>query len=163
MSKKHHKKKDRLLRQARSETLTEAPEIEAKPEQEPEVGIGSGTMTVDAITSQLAIMADDARSFLHEPQEPEDCIWLADIEACEAATAILSALQDEGIEDPEALRDMIFDYRLLGEQYKRMHQKFNIPSQPERIGNQVFCPTCGKQLQHFWKHCAECGERISRK
>ena len=36
MSKKHHKKKDRLLRQARSETLTEAPEIEAKPEQKPE-------------------------------------------------------------------------------------------------------------------------------
>ena len=164
MSKKHRKKKDRLLIQVRMETPPAYPAYKEAPEEpEPEIGIGSETMTVDAIVSQLASLKDNARSFLHTPQEPDDNIWLADIEACEAATAILSALQDEGIEDPEALKDMIFDYRLLSEQYKKLHQKFNIPSQPKHEGNRELCPTCGRQLSSFWKHCPECGERISRR
>lgn len=51
------------------------------------------TLSIDAILAQLASMKDNALSFMVK-KEDADPIWAADVAACEAATAILSALQD---------------------------------------------------------------------
>ena len=178
MSKRHHRKTNALLRQVRmeapldySDMLPEDPDAEPEREPEPETALGAKAMTIDAIAEQLdsikKLFAAKIRTELDGPNEFLNTkvheLWNTDIQALEAAAVILDALRDEQIEDAEALRDMIFDYRLLGEQFKRMHRKFNIPTPPQRIGGYDFCPTCEKPIQSSWLFCTRCGERISRR
>lgn len=80
-------------------------------------------MSIDAILAQLASMKDNAKASIGDVDPEGDEIWRQDIAACEAATAILSALQDEGIKDPEQVRDLIHDYNALAAQYQNLHQK----------------------------------------
>lgn len=105
----------------------------------PEARSGMG---LDAILAQLASLKDNSRSFIvPEPDDPEiQEIWKADVEACEAATAILSALQDEGIKDPEEVQDLIADYNALAQQYQTLHRKFEAGDRPERLGASYICP-----------------------
>lgn len=123
-------------------------------------------LSIDAILTQLASMKDNALSFIvPEPTDPEaQEIWKADVEACEAATAILSALQDEGIRDPEEVLDLIHDYRALAEQYRTMHQHYIEQAKPERIGSfpvTVVCPKCHRQVRPVnSNYCGHCGKRL---
>lgn len=84
-------------------------------------------MSLDAIMEQLSDLKDIATSL----QTPMDGDRVA---ACEAATDILNALQDEGIKDPEQVRDLIHDYNALAEQYRKMHQRYEEPAQVLRLG-----------------------------
>lgn len=119
-------------------------------------------MAIDDILEQLASMKDNARSFL-DPAEPDSeyqDVWQADIRACEAATDILSALRDEGISDPEEVRDVIHDYNALAKQYQEMHRKYETPAKPERQGGAFICPECHRQIRGSPKHCTNCGKRL---
>ena len=90
-------------------------------------------------------------------------IWKADVEACEA-TAILSALQDEGIKDPEEVRDLIHDYNALAQQYQALHKKHEEPATVLRIGGGTraayLCPDCRSQSRPGNAYCWNCGKRL---
>ena len=118
-------------------------------------------LSIDAILAQLASMKDNALSFIVEKEEA-DPVWAADVAACEAATAILSTLQDEGIRDPEQVRDLVHDYKALAEQYQKMHQHYEKPEKPIQLGAAYICPNCKKQLrQTNAGHCWACGKRLN--
>ena len=112
-------------------------------------------MSLDAIMEQLSDLKDIATSL----QTPMDGDRVA---ACEAATDILNALQDEGIKDPEQVRDLIHDYNALAEQYQKMHQHYEKPEKPIQLGAANICPNCKKQLrQTNAGHCWACGKRLN--
>lgn len=80
--------------------------------------------------------------------------------ACEAATAILSALQDEGIKDPDGVRDLVHDYNALAEQYRKMHQHYEEPAKLNLVGSAYICPKCHRHTYYHSKYCWNCGKRI---
>lgn len=120
-------------------------------------------LSIDAILAQLASMKDNALSFIVEKEEA-DPVWTADVAACEAATAILSALQDEGIKDPEQVRDLVHDYKALAEQYQKMHQQYEEPAKVLRLGGGAraacLCPKCRNQSRPGNTYCWNCGKRL---
>ena len=121
-------------------------------------------LNIDAILAQLASMKDNALSFMVK-KEDADPIWAADVAACEAATAILSALQDEGVRTPEEVRDLVHDYKALAEQYRKMHQKYEEPKTVQRIGGAgaraaCLCPDCRSQSRPGNAYCWNCGKRL---
>lgn len=111
-------------------------------------------MSLDAIMEQLSDLKDIATSL----QTPIDGDRVA---ACEAATDILNALQDEGIKDPEQVRDLIHDYNAMAEQYQSLHQKYEVEGKPVRLGNTFICPACNRQIRQLYAaHCWSCGKRL---
>ena len=114
-------------------------------------------MSLDAIMEQLSDLKDIATSL----QTPMDGDRVA---ACEAATDILNALQDEGIKDPEQVRDLIHDYNALAEQYQKMHQRYEEPAQVLRLGGGAraacLCPECHNQSRPGNAYCWNCGKRL---
>ena len=111
-------------------------------------------MSLDAIMEQLSDLKDIATSL----QTPMDGDRVA---ACEAATDILTALQDEGINDHEQVRDLIHDYNALAEQYQSLHQKYEVEDKPVRLGNTFICPACNRQIRQLYAaHCWSCGKRL---
>ena len=111
-------------------------------------------MSLDAIMEQLSDLKDIATSL----QTPMDGDRVA---ACEAATDILNALQDEGIKDPEQVRDLIHDYNAMAEQYQSLHQKYEVEGKPVRLGNTFICPACNRQIRQLYAaHCWSCGKRL---
>lgn len=116
-------------------------------------------LSIDAILAQLASMKDNALSFIVEKEEP-DPVWAADVAACEAATDILSALQDEGIRDPEQVRDLVHDYKALAEQYQKMHQQHEVPQHPRKIGTAYICPVCNRPSRPGNAYCWNCGKPL---
>lgn len=121
-------------------------------------------LSVDAILAQLAGMRDSSKSFIDGTDDEADGIWMADVAACEAATAILSALQDEGIKDPEQVRDLVHDYKALAEQYQKMHQQYEEPAKVLRLGGGAraacLCPKCRNQSRPGNAYCWNCGKRL---
>ena len=111
-------------------------------------------MSLDAIMEQLSDLKDIATSL----QTPMDGDRVA---ACEAATDILNALQDEGIKDPEQVRDLIHDYNAMAAQYQNLHQKYEVEEKPVRLGNTFICPACNRQIRQLYAaHCWSCGKRL---
>lgn len=120
---------------------------------------------IDAVLAQLASLKDNSKSFIDGTDPEADSIWVTDVAACEAATAILSALQDEGIKDPEGVRDLVHDYKALAEQYRKMHQKYEEPKTVLRIGGAgaraaCLCPDCRSQSRPGNAYCWNCGKRL---
>ena len=117
-------------------------------------------MSLDAIMEQLSDLKDIAASLQTPRDGPEPTA--SRLAACEAATDILNALQDEGIKDPEQVRDLIHDYNALAEQYQKMHQHYEKPEKPIQLGAAYICPNCKKQLrQTNAGHCWACGKRLN--
>ena len=87
-------------------------------------------------------------------------INLETIDAIEAVSNILQILQDEGISDAEALKDMMYDYHGLAKQYQVMHQRYETASQAVNTGNSYFCPSCKYRLYLGNEYCARCGKKI---
>lgn len=121
------------------------------------------TLSIDAILAQLASMKDNALSFMVK-KEDADPIWAADVAACEAATAILSALQDEGVRTPEEVRDLVHDYKALAEQYRKMHRRHEEPEKPIRLGKTppfaYLCPSCNTRNRPGNNFCFHCGKPL---
>lgn len=117
-------------------------------------------MSIDAILERLADLKDIAAALQTPRDGPEPTA--SRVAACEAATDILNTLQDEGIKDPEQVRDLIHDYNALAEQYRGLHQKYEVEDKPVRLGNAFICPACNRQLRQLYTaHCWNCGKRLS--
>ena len=117
-------------------------------------------MSLDAIMEQLSDLKDIAASMQTPRDGPEPTA--SRVAACEAATDILNALQDEGIKDQEQVRDLIHDYNALAEQYQKMCQHYEKPEKPIQLGVAYICPNCKKQLrQTNAGHCWACGKRLN--
>ena len=116
-------------------------------------------MSLDAIMEQLSDLKDIATSMQTPRDGPEPTA--SRVAACEAATDILNALQDEGIKDPEQVRDLIHDYNALAAQYQNLHQKYEVEEKPVRLGNTFICPACNRQIRQLYAaHCWSCGKRL---
>lgn len=126
-------------------------------ERRPPDPVGEG-MTIEAIVAQLASLKDSSRSFISG--DGTDAIWEADVRACDAATDILTALQEEGIRDPEQVRDLIADYNALAKQYQELHRKFEAGDKPHRLGDAYLCPECHRQSRPGKNHCWNCGRKL---
>lgn len=119
-------------------------------------------MSLDAIMEQLSDLKDIAASMQTPRDGPEPTA--SRVAACEAATDILNTLQDEGIKDPEQVRDLIHDYNALAEQYRKMHQRYEEPAQVLRLGGGAraacLCPECHNQSRPGNAYCWNCGKRL---
>ena len=116
-------------------------------------------MSIDAILERLADLKDIAAALQTPRDGPEPTA--SRVAACEAATDILNTLQDEGIKDPEQVRDLIHDYNALAEQYQSLHQKYEVEGKPVRLGNTFICPACNRQIRQLYAaHCWSCGKRL---
>ena len=116
-------------------------------------------MSIDAILERLADLKDIAAALQTPRDGPEPTA--SRVAACEAAPDILTALQDEGIKDPEQVRDLIHDYNALAAQYQNLHQKYEVEEKPVRLGNTFICPACNRQIRQLYAaHCWSCGKRL---
>ena len=116
-------------------------------------------MSIDTILENLADLKDVAL-FLQKPRDDPD-ITESRVAACEAATDILTALQDEGIKDPEQVRDLVHDYNALAKHYQSLHQKYEEPAEAVRLGITFVCPDCHRQITgRYPHHCGNCGKRL---
>ena len=121
-------------------------------------------MSIDAILERLADLKDIAAALQTPRDGPEPTA--SRVAACEAATNILNALQDEGIKDPEQVRDLIHDYNALAEQYQKMHQQYEVPEAPMRFTNGIrtlsyLCPNCRSPIRQTNAcYCWSCGKRL---
>ncbi len=117
-------------------------------------------MSIDAILERLADLKDIAAALQTPRDGPEPTA--SRVAACEAATDILNTLQDEGIKDPEQVRDLIHDYNALAEEYQKMYRHYEKPEKPIQVGTAYICPNCKKQLrQTIAEHCWACGKRLN--
>ena len=116
-------------------------------------------MGIDTILENLADLKDIAASLQTPRDDPEPT--QSRVAACEAATDILTALQDEGIKDPEQVRDLIHDYNALALQYQHLRHTYEEGDRPQRLGSsKVFvCPACRQQQRPGNNNCWNCGHR----
>ena len=117
-------------------------------------------MGIDTILENLADLKDIAASLQTPGDDPEPT--QSRVAACEAATDILTALQDEGIKDPEQVRDLIHDYNALALQYQHLRHTYEEGDRPQRLGSsKVFvCPACRQQQRPGNNNCGNCGHRL---
>lgn len=116
-------------------------------------------MSIEDTMIQLSMLEAYAIGSMEEDKDPE---WQEKIDACKSAVAFLTALQFEGIKDPEQARDLIHDYNALAEQYQKMCQHYEKPEKPIQLGVAYICPNCKKQLrQTNAGHCWACGKRLN--
>jgi len=131
----------------------------------PSGGIAAQGMSIDTILKQLASLKDNSKSFIDGKDPEADAIWQTDVEACEAATDILSALQNKGIKDLEQVRDLVHDYNALAEQYRKMHEKYEEPTKVLRSGigakAAFLCPECRNQNRPGSNYCWHRGKRLA--
>lgn len=122
--------------------------------------MGARFMSMDTILAQLSSMKDNSISFIDGRDAEANEIWAADVAACEAATAIITALQDEGISNPEQVRDLVHDYKAQVKQYQTMHQKYEVPVRPKNFGGAWLCPDCSRRMRPGNNFCWNCGKRL---
>ena len=120
-------------------------------------------MSLDAIMEQLSDLKDIAAALQAPRDGPEPTA--SRVAACEAATDILTALQDEGINDHEQVRDLIHDYNALAEQYQKMHQRHEVSAAPVRFTSGLrtiahLCPDCRSKTSPGNTYCWNCGKRL---
>ena len=135
--------------------LPTPPREKRPPERPPSKG-----MTVDAVHAPRGSLKETAEPFIDGTDPDADKVLKEDVEAIEAATAILSALQDEGIKDQEQVRDLIHDYNALAEQYRAMHQRYEEPEPIRRLGTACLCPDCKHTVRPDNPYCWYCGKRL---
>lgn len=122
-------------------------------------GIAAKSMSVDRILAQLSSLKDNSQSFASEPDDDHQ-IWQDDVTALEAAISIIAVLQDEGIGDAEAVKDLIFDYRLANKQNKEYHRKFDTAARAIPKDGAWHCPECNHRVQPRHSHCHWCGKKL---
>ena len=126
--------------------------------KERETNIAAMTMTTERILEQLSSLKDNSESFAEA--EDADPIWQKDIEALEAAICMISTLKDEGVNDAEALKDLIFDYNLSVKQNKELHRKFEVAAKVIRADGVFHCPECNRRVSFKHSHCHWCGKKL---
>lgn len=119
--------------------------------------IASQTMATDTVLERLSCLKDQIEAADTAENNPTQ---QADIVALEASISILSALQDEGISDAEALKDLLFDYKLADKQSKELHRKFEVAARALRRDGAFLCPECSHRVGVNHTHCHWCGKKL---
>lgn len=119
--------------------------------------IASRTMATDTVLERLSCLKDQIEAADTAENNPTQ---QADIVALEASISILSALQDEGISDAEALKDLLFDYKLADKQSKELHRKFEVAARALRRDGAFLCPECSHRVGVNHTHCHWCGKKL---
>ncbi len=120
----------------------------------------TAVMNIDEILSQLSSLADNSSHLIRGDPEQET-LWKAGIKACNEASSILSALQIEGINDPEQVHDLIADYNTLAKQYQMLYSKFELKAKPEQFGDKYICPDCKRIVRGYHDcYCWFCGKHL---
>ena len=107
--------------------------------------------SMDRILERLSTLRERAEN---HPEDAEDCA------ALEAAISMMSALQDEGVNDAESLKDLIFDYNLSVKQNKELHRKFEVVAKVIRADGVFHCPECNRRVSFKHSHCHWCGKKL---
>lgn len=115
-------------------------------------------MTIVEILEQLSRARSDAKALMAPRDGPEPTQQM--VMACEAATDILAALQNEGIDDADGVQDLIYDYNKLADQYKALHARFEVASNPLRRDGVWHCPACNHRIAPRHSFCHWCGKKI---
>lgn len=121
-------------------------------------GMTAMHMSMDDILSQLSSLKDNSADMASAPDA--DSIWSSDVDALEAAIGILSALQDEGITDTEAVKDLLHDYNAQAKQCREMHRKYETPTRAVRRDGVWHCPECNHRVQPKHTFCHWCGKKL---
>ena len=126
--------------------------------ERPIEGMTTMHMGMVDILQQLSSLKDNSESFSKE--KDANPIWQDDVTALEAAISILSALQDEGINDAEETRDLVEDYKKQGQQIQRMHRKYEVPVKAIWRDSLWYCPECNHQTSMKHTYCHWCGKKL---
>ncbi|MBR2132244.1 MAG: hypothetical protein IJ955_06865 [Oscillospiraceae bacterium] len=118
----------------------------------------SSTLTMDKVLAQLSSLKAHCASFVQEDDTAP--LWQADVEAVETAISILSALQDEGINDSDQVLDLLNDYRLQAAQLRECHRKYETAAKPVRNSSIYLCPECNHRVVPKHTHCHWCGRKL---
>lgn len=116
-------------------------------------GMTAMHMSMDDVLAQLSDLKDDCAA-------DTDRIWTDDVDALEAAIGILSALQDEGVTDAEAVRDLLHDYNAQAKQCRELHRKYETPTRATRQDGVWHCPECNHRVQPKHSFCHWCGKKL---
>lgn len=116
------------------------------------------TMSMDRVLEQLSSLKDNSESFASDKNA--DPIWQNNMIALETAISMISTLQDEGVCDAEALKDLIFDYNLAAKQNKENHRKFEVPAKAIRKDDVWHCPECNHRVAPKHSFCHWCGKKL---
>jgi len=107
--------------------------------------------SMDRILERLSKLRERTES---HPEDAEDGV------ALEAAISMMSALQDEGVNDAENLKDLIFDYGMAVKQNGAYYRKYIAPDRPVRKDGVYHCPDCNHRITPNHSHCHWCGKKI---
>lgn len=113
-------------------------------------------MSIDNVLACLSSHKDYCENYAAGP----DTVWQNTVDALESAICIISALQDEGVNDAEGLKDLIFDYGLLSKQHKELHRKFEVPAKAIRKDDVWHCPECNHRVMPRHSFCHWCGKKL---
>lgn len=123
-----------------------------------DIGLNARYMSIDAVLTQLSSLKENSADFAQA--EDADEIWQNDVNALEAAIAMLSTLQDEGISDVWGVKEWVFDYTTLAKQYKDLHRKYIKQAAPVHKDSIWHCPECNSRIRFNHSYCHKCGKRI---
>lgn len=73
---------------------------------------------------------------------------------------MISTLQDEGVNDVEDLKDLIFDYRLAVKQNRENHRKFETVAKAVARDGIWHCPECNHRVAPRHSFCHWCGKKL---
>lgn len=109
---------------------------------------------IDKVTEHLSKMAMwEADNMLAATEETEAKEAKESCDLLGEAIAILSELQDAGIEDLSAVKRMIQKNRF----YKF---KFEVPIPPKKGDGVLHCPQCNGRVQRGHTFCHKCGKKL---
>lgn len=86
------------------------------------------------------------------PNEP-DSVWQKDVEALHETIAILSELQDAGINTLPALKRAL-------QRLKFYKLKFDVPTPARKSDGVLHCPQCNGRVQRGHSFCHKCGKKL---
>lgn len=150
-------------RAGKGNAMKKKKKTQKQPQKPPHNKPAAGAATdIDKLLGWLSDLKTNCKHVITgRPQDAEtDAKWQSHVAALEQATAIISALQDEGISDPEQVKDLIADYRAQAETHKKMFEKYETPTPMTDAGGRLFCPECRKRVNITANYCGTCGKRL---
>lgn len=115
-------------------------------------------MTTEQVLEQLSSLKDICEAYAEDTASDLSC--LTDATALETAITMISALQDEGVNNAEELRDWIFDCNLAAKQNKELHRKFEVADKAISRDGVLHCPECNHRVAPKHSHCHWCGKKL---
>lgn len=69
-------------------------------------------------------------------------------------------INEQDLRTMQEAQDVLYDYKLMAEQYSAMMQKYEVPHAPITASGVYVCPECHHRVKEFYTHCSHCGAMI---